>query len=228
MSCVRPRRRANAGETPVAQGRFDEAAEALRESARTLRTAGVIEEAAFADTQLARTVAARGDLVEAERMLRAALDELQALGSPMIALTTAVHLADVRLRRDDPAGALDTLDAAEAAAGDGGGDPRALHGARPGWPSSRSDMSTRPRPLCRTRSASRRNRAWCSSTRCSSSPTPTSRAEGVTRRTAGRVGSARPRRPAPAGCPDAARRPRRLSDRYPNSFGSVKSGSPTP
>ena len=109
---------ANAGEILVAQERIDEAAEVLRESARTLRTGGRIEEAAFAETHLARTVAARGDVANAERMLRDALTELHALGSPMIALMTAVHVADVRLKQNDPAGALETLVAAEAAAGD--------------------------------------------------------------------------------------------------------------
>ncbi len=110
---------ANAGEILVAQGRVDEAAGVLRDSARTLRTAGVIEGAAFAETHLARTVADRGDLAGAERMLRAALGELEALGSPMIALMTAMHVADVRLKQGDPASALDTLGAAEAKAGDG-------------------------------------------------------------------------------------------------------------
>jgi class 3 adenylate cyclase/tetratricopeptide (TPR) repeat protein len=110
---------ANAGEILVAQGRLDDAAEVLRDSARTLRTAGVLEEAAFAETHLARTVAARGDLPTAVRMLREALGELQALGSPMMALMTAVHLADAQLRQGDPAGALDTLAAAETEAGEG-------------------------------------------------------------------------------------------------------------
>jgi class 3 adenylate cyclase/tetratricopeptide (TPR) repeat protein len=109
---------ANAGEILVAQAKLDDAAEILRESARTLRTAGVIEEAAFAETHLARTVAARGDLAAAERMLRDALAELQSVGSTMIALMTAVHVADVRLKQGEPSGALDTLGAAEAAAGD--------------------------------------------------------------------------------------------------------------
>jgi tetratricopeptide (TPR) repeat protein len=110
---------ANAGEILVAQGKLDEAATVLRDSARTLRTAGVMEEAVFAESHLARTVAARGDLQAGEQQLRDALAEFKALGSPMYGLMTAAHLADVQRRRGDPAGAIETLIEAEAAAGEG-------------------------------------------------------------------------------------------------------------
>lgn len=107
---------ANIGEVLVSQGRLAEAEPILRDASRLLHAHHLVD-AIFADMQLARLEAAKGDLevaVEAFRGVRAAASRL---GEKHSQLEAAVHLSEIYTRLGDATGALELLAGAESEAG---------------------------------------------------------------------------------------------------------------
>jgi class 3 adenylate cyclase/tetratricopeptide (TPR) repeat protein len=112
--------RANLGELLVAQGRLDEAGSVLAEAGATLRAVGYREGAAFAESQLGRVRAKRGDVGAARDSFTRLLDELDAQ-LPAEAIDLACALAEAELDAGDPARGLEVIDTALAAASEGAG-----------------------------------------------------------------------------------------------------------
>ena len=108
---------ANIGEVLVSQRRLAEAEPILRDASRVLRAHHLVD-AIFADMQIARLASAKGELDTAEEEFREIRAEARRLGERHSQLEAAVYLAEIRIRRDDPGGALELLAAAEAEAGD--------------------------------------------------------------------------------------------------------------
>ena len=109
---------ANSGEVLVNQGRLDEALPLLEEAARVQRASGFLDGAIFADVQLGRIHMLRNDIDRAERAFGEAWAEFNALGKRTSAFEAAIMMADCKLRRGDPAQALEMLDLAEAEGGE--------------------------------------------------------------------------------------------------------------
>jgi tetratricopeptide (TPR) repeat protein len=109
---------ANLGEVLVSQGRLDEAEPLLRDAVRTLRAANDLDEAIFAEIQLARCQLARGDVTGATGSLEGLMAEAVSLGQRHYALEVATHLGGALVRCGEPARALEVLESAEAAAGE--------------------------------------------------------------------------------------------------------------
>jgi class 3 adenylate cyclase/tetratricopeptide (TPR) repeat protein len=112
--------RANLGELLVAQGRLDEAGRVLAEAAATLRAVGYREGAAFAESQLGRAGAKRGDVGAARDSFTRLLEELDAQ-LPAEAVDLACALAEAELDAGDPGRGLEVIDTALAAASEGAG-----------------------------------------------------------------------------------------------------------
>jgi tetratricopeptide (TPR) repeat protein len=108
---------ANIGEVLVSQGRLSEAEPILRDASRILHAHHLVD-VIFADMQLARLEAARGNFDSAIRAFRDIRLEAKRLGEKHSQLEAAVHLSELGTRLGDAIGALELLAGAEAEAGD--------------------------------------------------------------------------------------------------------------
>jgi len=108
---------ANIGEVLVSQGRLAEAEPILRDASRILHAHHLVD-VIFADMQLARLEAARGNFDSAIRAFRDIRLEAKRLGEKHSQLEAAVHLSELGTRLGDAIGALELLAGAEAEAGD--------------------------------------------------------------------------------------------------------------
>jgi class 3 adenylate cyclase/tetratricopeptide (TPR) repeat protein len=108
---------ANIGEVLVGQGRLTEAATILQDASAILHAHHMVD-AIFADMQLARLEAAKGDLEAAVEAFRAIRTVAQRLGEKHSQLEAAVHLSEIYTRLGDGTGALELLAAAQSEAGD--------------------------------------------------------------------------------------------------------------
>ncbi len=100
---------ANLGEVLVNQRRLSEAEPVLREACRVLRASGFVD-GTFAEMHLARILASRGEVEQAEALLLRVRAELLEVGAATSALEATIYLAECQLAADDAAGALATLD----------------------------------------------------------------------------------------------------------------------
>jgi tetratricopeptide (TPR) repeat protein len=82
-----------------------------------LRASAFVDGATFAEQQLGRLLARRGETDAAIELLGAVHAELDAIGQTMTAFEAALHLADAYTDRGEPRRALDLRDAAAARAG---------------------------------------------------------------------------------------------------------------
>jgi class 3 adenylate cyclase/predicted ATPase len=105
------------GEIMVNQGRVDEAEPLLEDADRVLRASGFVDGAAFAEVQLGRLYSARGDLEASRDYLERARQAFMELGETASVIDTAVHLAELQLKADDPTGTLALIDEAEGLSG---------------------------------------------------------------------------------------------------------------
>lgn len=108
----------NAGEVWVNQGRIDDAVPVLRVAAQALRGSGKLDDAAFAEIQLARALCAQGSYAEAGELLDLAKQSAEEIGSPSIVLEAALLEADIGLWLDLPHSSLKIIADAEASAGE--------------------------------------------------------------------------------------------------------------
>jgi tetratricopeptide (TPR) repeat protein len=107
----------NLGEALVKQRRTEEAEPVLEESARILRSVAFADGAAYAEMLLAQVWTEFKRYDEAEKLFTTVVSEFTYLGQFASALEAAIALADLRVRVDDPAGALELLESTERAAG---------------------------------------------------------------------------------------------------------------
>jgi class 3 adenylate cyclase/tetratricopeptide (TPR) repeat protein len=109
----------NLGEMLVKQRRYQEAEPVLRDAIRLLRAAHFSEGVNRGEIQLARILIERGALDEAEAMLQRVQREFAEAGQHLAALEAATMRALGRQRGGAARAALELIDAARAAAGDG-------------------------------------------------------------------------------------------------------------
>jgi tetratricopeptide (TPR) repeat protein len=109
---------ANIGEVLVSQRRFDEAEATLIEAIRDLRAYKLIELLGFAEIQMGRLEMERGNLDQAVTLLDQISTDAAAGGRNDDALEAAIYLSDALVRSGRPERALETLDGAEARAGE--------------------------------------------------------------------------------------------------------------
>ncbi|MCZ6630764.1 MAG: tetratricopeptide repeat protein [Actinobacteria bacterium] len=109
---------ANIGEVLVSQRRFDEARAILTEAIRDLRAYKLIELLGFAEIQLARLEMELGNLDEAVALLDQIYRDAATGGRNDDALEAAIYLSDALVRSGQPERALQTLEEAEARAGE--------------------------------------------------------------------------------------------------------------
>lgn len=102
----------NLGELLVSQRRLEEAEQILIDSVRMLRAAGNQDDAVNAELQMARLIAKRGEIDQAEERFRRVRHEALELGQTQIAYEAALHLAECHVEQDDNTRALDEITAA--------------------------------------------------------------------------------------------------------------------
>ncbi len=106
----------NAGEVQINQGHFDRAVPILRNAERVLRASRRLDDAAFAEIQLARALCAQGSYEEAAQLLELAKRHAKDVGRSSMLLEAALVEADMSIWLGEPGRALDTLANARSAA----------------------------------------------------------------------------------------------------------------
>jgi len=111
---------ANMAEVFIGQGRYDEAAMALEEAHRVLRSADARQYLPFVELQIARMEAETGQLQRAIEELDRLQSFLREAGDQLASLEAAIYLGDSLLMAGEPARAIAVVEAAELRAGQEG------------------------------------------------------------------------------------------------------------
>ena len=109
---------ANLGEVLCSRGDLGQAEAVLREARQTLRAAGAIPYALFAEIQLSRIRLEQGEVADALQRLEAITAEAATLEHAVVRIESATYLALALRAAGDPSTGLSHLSAAVAAAGD--------------------------------------------------------------------------------------------------------------
>ncbi|HEX2153262.1 MAG TPA: adenylate/guanylate cyclase domain-containing protein [Acidimicrobiia bacterium] len=100
---------ANLGELLVSQRKLEEAEPLLEDAVRILRAANARNDVVFAQLQLARLVAERGDMNRACAMFTRVRDEAEALGQVQFAFEASLYRASCRISGGETTSALDEI-----------------------------------------------------------------------------------------------------------------------